>query len=64
MPIYEFTCKKCSQDFEEIVRLSDREPPPCPKCGAKDTQRILSPCASRVGGGSPGTSCSSPGGFS
>jgi len=31
MPIYEYTCKECGEDFEQLVRGDER--PKCPGCG-------------------------------
>ena len=39
MPIYEFTCKSCGNDFEALVRKNE---PKCPKCGKADLERKLS----------------------
>ena len=53
MPIYEYKCPKCSKEFEELVFGNDT--PPCPACGAKNSERLLScaclhmPAPSRVG---------------
>lgn len=70
MPIYEFNCPKCETKFEDLV-FGDATPP-CPKCGNKETKKLIS-CAtlhsqapSRVGqqvsfpssGGSGCGSCS------
>ena len=34
MPLYEYTCPKCNQEFELIRTLSERdEPTECPACG-------------------------------
>lgn len=41
MPLYEYTCKKCSQSFELLVRSS--EIPSCPGCGSSELARLLSP---------------------
>ena len=40
MPIYEYSCPKCEQDFELLVRGSDR--PACPTCGSRNLERLLS----------------------
>lgn len=64
MPIYEYNCKKCGQDFEELV-FGDALPS-CPHCGSVDTQKLLSCCARHRGisGGdfAPTTTASSGGG--
>ena len=67
MPIYEFKCKKCGNEFEYLCfNSSDEENAECPKCGAQETEKLLS-CFSSVssGGGLAATSsCSPSGGFS
>lgn len=53
MPIYEYKCAKCANEFEELVFGDER--PPCPACGSDQAQRLLScaclhmPAPSRVG---------------
>jgi putative FmdB family regulatory protein len=44
MPIYEYACKKCGNQFEQLVRsMSDSEKNvSCPECGSKQTARALS----------------------
>ena len=43
MPIYEYKCDKCGTKFEEIVFPSDnKEIFSCPRCGYKDTKRLIS----------------------
>lgn len=35
MPTYEFICKKCTERFERVTKIADRELPltePCPHC--------------------------------
>ncbi|MDR2891500.1 MAG: zinc ribbon domain-containing protein [Deltaproteobacteria bacterium] len=44
MPIYEYCCKKCGHDFEELV-FGDQTPQ-CPKCGSADTEKLMS-CPTR-----------------
>lgn len=44
MPIYEYTCSKCQNVFEEWVKSAsapETDSCPCPKCGA-DSFRIIS----------------------
>jgi putative FmdB family regulatory protein len=41
VPIYDYSCVTCDCRFEELVR-SDAPAPPCPTCGAVETERLLS----------------------
>ena len=65
MPIYEFHCSKCKEDFEELV-LGDVKGVACPECGSKKVKRLMSVFAHKSGekftsssGGSSCSSCSS-----
>lgn len=40
MPIFEFVCKSCNNEFEALVRGST--PPACPKCASELLERQLS----------------------
>ncbi len=49
MPIFEYYCQRCHQEFEEIV-FGD-ELPTCPDCGAQKCQKLVSrPCRHHQGG--------------
>ncbi|WP_272699278.1 FmdB family zinc ribbon protein [Desulfovibrio sp. Fe33] len=67
MPIYEYTCKKCGNEFEELVLGADTVVT-CPECGSKDTEKLMSACRAKVDGGGPnldalqGSGCGSGGG--
>ena len=63
MPLYEYHCKKCEENFEALVSLSDSDKPAeCPKCGSKETEKLLSTfAASTSSGGSKGASCDTSG---
>lgn len=39
MPIYEFSCKDCGNEFEALVRKAE---PKCPSCGKANLERKLS----------------------
>ena len=39
MPIYEFTCKSCGNEFEALVR---KNTPTCPSCGKAELERKFS----------------------
>ncbi len=51
MPIFEYRCKKCGKDFEELVLKAD-ETPACPHCGSVKTDKLMSRCRAKSGGGS------------
>ena len=40
MPIYEYSCRSCAHEFEQLIRTGDT--PACPKCHGQDLQRLLS----------------------
>ncbi len=69
MPLYEYVCQSCGQEFEKIVRLSEADrAPECPTCHGQETRKRVSKFAS-VGGSSSGgsvsaSSCGSSGRFS
>ncbi|MDR2349939.1 MAG: zinc ribbon domain-containing protein, partial [Deltaproteobacteria bacterium] len=41
MPIYEFKCRACGREFEELV-LSGNASPVCPACGGGECDKLLS----------------------
>jgi putative FmdB family regulatory protein len=43
MPIYEYVCKKCDEEFESLV-LGQDAPTACPACNSKKIKRLLSSC--------------------
>ena len=53
MPLYEFQCTDCKDEFEELVRSSMAVVEvKCPRCGGEHVKRKLSLFASKGGGGS------------
>ncbi len=40
MPIYEYSCEECENQFEELVRGD--EIPQCPSCGSENLERLIS----------------------
>lgn len=65
MPIYEYQCRSCEEQFELLVsRSRAKKTPPCPACGSTETERVMSGffgrSVSRDGGGSTsiGSACS------
>ena len=72
MPIYEFKCNKCGENFEEILFPSDNEKDlKCPSCKGSDICKLVS-CFSSGSGGSESigggdsisSGCAPKGGFS
>lgn len=49
MPIYEFVCSKCGQEFEELI-LGSEEKVICPKCGSNQVTKLMSACKFKTGG--------------
>jgi putative FmdB family regulatory protein len=42
MPIYEYKCDKCGNEFEQMRSFSDASAAICPACGGPDTHRLVS----------------------
>jgi putative FmdB family regulatory protein len=58
MPLYEFHCEKCGKDSEVLVRSTQWEGTPCPKCGSTQLVKKFSTfAAAGTGGGDAGPSC-------
>lgn len=50
MPLYEFECQECKENFEKLVRLVGVQDVVCPRCGSARTQKKLSLFASNSRG--------------
>lgn len=51
MPIYEFCCNSCGIHFEDLVSISAKENPSCPRCGnSKNVERVVSGFSIRPNG--------------
>jgi putative FmdB family regulatory protein len=44
MPIYEYVCDECGEDFERLFMSPDERPDEmtCPECGSTEVQRVFS----------------------
>ncbi len=65
MPIYEYRCKQCNNKFDALQSLgADGKDLPCPECGEKGPERLISVFA--ASGNEPvsgGGGCSAGSGF-
>ena len=50
MPIFEYQCKACCHQFEQLVFASDAEPTACPACNCRDVEKLMSAGAVRPNG--------------
>lgn len=69
MPVYEYVCQDCDDEFEKRVSFSEADhSQECPSCGSSKSKKKLSLFASNFAGnsssvGSSSGSCGSGGGF-
>ncbi|MGD8228665.1 MAG: zinc ribbon domain-containing protein [Desulfobacteraceae bacterium] len=49
MPIYEYKCTKCNEEFECLVFRSD-ESVSCPECNDDCVERLMSACSFKSSG--------------
>jgi putative FmdB family regulatory protein len=42
MPIYEFKCKECGAEYEDLVSLKDDKFPACPSCNSSKVEKKMS----------------------
>jgi putative FmdB family regulatory protein len=42
VPIFEYQCRDCGNQFEFLVRAGASSPPACPSCQSADLERLLS----------------------
>lgn len=48
MPLYEYRCRKCDHEFEQMRSLKDRDQDvSCPKCGEPEPERRISACTTK-----------------
>ena len=52
MPVYEYKCEKCGEEFELRRNISDNDADiKCPKCETKGPKRVLSLFSTTSSGG-------------
>ncbi len=49
MPLFEYMCHDCSENFETLVLKGD-DPVSCPKCSSSDVHKMLSVCGFKTAG--------------
>lgn len=49
MPLYEYVCGNCDEEFELLIR--GEEKPTCPSCESTQLERLLSVPAAHTAGG-------------
>jgi putative FmdB family regulatory protein len=42
VPIYEYLCEKCGNQFEVLIRAKTDQPAKCPKCGGVKLKKAFS----------------------
>ncbi|MCE5274095.1 MAG: zinc ribbon domain-containing protein [Deltaproteobacteria bacterium] len=50
MPIYEYQCIACGNEFEALVSISGKDKPACPECESTKLKKKMSVTASSKGG--------------
>ena len=50
MPIYEYACQKCGEQFEKIQKMSDDPLVDCPACDGPHLKKLISAPAFRLKG--------------
>ena len=61
MPLYEYSCEKCSRKVELLIRGDEK--PDCPHCQSTKLTKLLSVVSGHVAGGgtsAPAESCGRP----
>ena len=59
MPLYEYTCRKCKNEFELLIRSGEMAV--CPKCNSRQLEKHLSAAAAHSASGSgPLPICGAP----
>ncbi|MAS10612.1 zinc ribbon domain-containing protein [Endozoicomonas sp. G2_2] len=51
MPIYEYVCRSCGHELEQLQRLSDDPLTQCPECAEPQLKRKISAAGFRLSGG-------------
>ncbi|MBN1554095.1 MAG: zinc ribbon domain-containing protein [Phycisphaerae bacterium] len=58
MPMFEYKCKQCGHVTSFLEKAGSKTAHVCEKCGSKDTEKMFSTFAAKMGGSSSsGSSC-------
>lgn len=60
MPIYEYKCTECNNEFECLIIGSDNDVS-CPECSGEKVERLMSACRHKSGGDVPSSAAPSGG---
>jgi len=41
MPLFDYECQKCGKKFSEVVKITRKSNPKCPKCKSRKTKKII-----------------------
>ena len=55
MPIYEYTCKTCGTEFEQLIRGDEKAQ--CPSCGKRHLEKKFSVPAAHTQGSAEAPAC-------
>jgi putative FmdB family regulatory protein len=58
MPIFEYACRSCGNEFETLLRAS--ETPACTQCASRDLEKKLSVFAAQTGGATAAAAAPGP----
>ncbi|GBD29113.1 hypothetical protein HRbin32_00198 [bacterium HR32] len=62
MPLYEYVCRDCGQQFERLSTYAEADSVACERCGSPQVRRLVSLVAAprpvQGGGGCCGGACS------
>jgi putative FmdB family regulatory protein len=51
MPVYEYVCKECKNEWEVEQSITDKKITKCPKCEKESAQRLISNGSFQLKGG-------------
>jgi putative FmdB family regulatory protein len=57
MPIFEYRCRECGKEYEELVYGDRDKVVPCPACGSKNSDKLMSAIGGISMGGSSAPAC-------